>query len=80
MEGSMRGEIIYEYRKLNPEDKKTFHRFLLVNAVVGAILLAGLIALTSKFSGDQSEATTQIATSPTQGKLQPERASVLPRR
>jgi hypothetical protein len=80
MEGSMLGEIIYEYRKLNPEDKKTFHRFLLANAVVGAILLAGLIALTSKFPDDQSGATTQIAITPTQGKLPSEHASVLPRR
>jgi hypothetical protein len=38
----MRGEIIYEYRKLNSEDRKTFRRWLCVNIVVGAILLTGL--------------------------------------
>jgi hypothetical protein len=41
----MRGEIIYEYRKLNSEDQKAFRRFLWANAAIGAILLAGLIHL-----------------------------------
>ena len=75
----MRGEIIYEYRKLNSEDQKTFRRFLWVNTVVGAILLAGLIALALKVPGDQSGLTAQHATR-TQAKLPPERTSVLPSR
>ena len=75
----MRGEIIYEYRKLNSEDQKTFRRWLWANTVVGAILLAGLIALALKLPGDQSGATAQHATH-TQAKLPPERASVLPSR
>jgi hypothetical protein len=80
MEGiSMRGEITNEYQKLNPEDQKAFRRFLWANAVVGAILLGGLIALTSKFSGDESGAIAQNATH-TQAKLPLERASVLPSR
>jgi hypothetical protein len=41
----MRGEFINEYQKLNSEDQKTFRGWLWANTVVGAILLAGLIAL-----------------------------------
>ena len=65
----MRGEMINEYQKLNSEDQKTFRRWLWANAVVGAILLTGLIALTSKFSGAESAATAQNATIHTQAKL-----------
>jgi hypothetical protein len=65
----MRGEIIYEYRRLNSEDQKTFRRFLWANTVVGAILLAGLIALASKNPGDQSGATAQNSTMHTHAKL-----------
>jgi hypothetical protein len=73
----MRGEFINEYQKLNSEDQKTFRRFLWVNVVVGAILLAGLIALAS-FPGKESDATAQNAAMHThaQAKLPPERASV----
>jgi hypothetical protein len=59
----MRGEMINEYRKLNSEDQKTFQRWLWTNAAVGAILLAGLILLASKFPGDESGATAQSAAS-----------------
>ena len=76
----MRGEIIDEYQKLNSEDQKAFRRWLWANAVVGAILLAGLITLASKSPGDKSEATAQNAAVRTQAKLPPERASVLPSR
>jgi hypothetical protein len=72
----MRGEIIYEYQKLNSEDQKVFRRWLWANTVVGAVLLTGLITLAYK--GDESVATAQNATMHTQGKLPPERASVLP--
>ena len=65
----MRGEIINEYQKLNSEDQKTFRRWLWANAVVGAILLAGLIALASKNPGAESGATAQNATMHTQAKL-----------
>jgi hypothetical protein len=41
----MRGEIIYEYQKLNSEDQKVFRRWLWANTVVGAILLTGLLHL-----------------------------------
>jgi len=57
----MRGEMINEYRKLNSEDQKEFRRWLWANTVVGAILLAGLIALASKLPGDESGATAQNA-------------------
>jgi len=63
----MRGEIINEYQKLNSKDQKTFRRWLWANAVVGAILLTGLIALA--LQGDESGATAQNATMHTQAKL-----------
>jgi hypothetical protein len=47
--------------------KKRFRRWLWVNAVVGAILLTGLIALA--LQGDQSGATAQNAAVHTQAKL-----------
>jgi hypothetical protein len=46
----MRGEIIYPYQKLNSADQKVFRRWLWANTIVGAILLAGLIALSSCWS------------------------------
>ena len=77
----MRAEIINEYQKLNSEDQKTFRRWLWANTVVGAILMAGLIALAaSKFPGDESGATAQHAAMRTQAKLPQGRASVLPTR
>ena len=60
----MRGEIIYKYQRLNSEDRKAFRRFLWANAVVGAILLTGLIAVA--LQGDES---AQNATMHTQAKL-----------
>ena len=65
----MRGEFINEYQRLNSEDQKTFRRSLWANTVVGAILLTGLIALTSKLPGDEAGATTQNATTQAQAKL-----------
>jgi hypothetical protein len=72
----MRGEIIYEYQKLNSEDQKGFRRFLWTNTVVGAILLAGLIALAVNVPGDKSEATAQNPTTVTQPQLPLERTSL----
>jgi hypothetical protein len=65
----MRGEIIYEYHRLNSKDQKVVRRWLWANIVVGAILLTGLIALTSKLPGDEAGATTQNATTQVQAKL-----------
>ncbi len=65
----MRGEFINEYQKLNSEDQKAFRRWLWANAVVGGILLAGLIALTTSFPGNESGATAQNPTMHTQAKL-----------
>jgi len=66
----MRGEVIYEYQKLNAENQKAFRRFLWANTVVGAVLLTGLIALALKGPpSDQSGATAQSATMNTQAKL-----------
>jgi hypothetical protein len=64
----MRGEIINEYQKLNLEDRKAFRAWLWVNAVVGAILLTGLIAL-ALHEGDESGSTAQNPTIHTQAKL-----------
>ena len=76
----MRGEMINEYQKLNSEDQKTYRRWLWINAVVQAILLAGLIVLVSKFPSDESGATAQSETMHTHDQLPSERASVLPSR
>ena len=77
--GSMRGEIIYQYQKLNSEDQKVFQRWLWVNTVAGAILLAGLIALAVNVPGGKSETTDQHATIHHK-LLPPERASISPSR
>jgi hypothetical protein len=65
----MRGEMINEYRKLNSEDQKEFRRWLWANTVVGAKLLAGLIALGSKLPGDESGATAHNAPMRMQAKF-----------
>ena len=49
----------YEYHKLSPEDQKTVRRWYWVNIVVMATLLTGLIALVSKFAGDEPGVTAQ---------------------
>jgi hypothetical protein len=73
----MRGGFIYEYEKLNSDDQKVVRRWLCINVVIGALLLAGLIALALKVPDDQSEATAQHATM--NSKLPPEPA-LLPSR
>ena len=75
----MRGDIIYQYQKLNSEDQKVFQPWLWVNTVVGAILLAGLIALAVNVPSYKSETTDKHATAHHQ-LLPPERASMLPSR
>src|SRR5215469_1771444 len=75
----MRGEIFNQYEKLNSEDQKVFRRWLWVNAVIGAILLAGLIALAVNVPDDKSETTDQHATIHHK-LLAPERASISPSR
>jgi hypothetical protein len=68
----MRGEIINEYRKLNSEDQKAFRRWLWTNTIVGAILVAGLIALTSKFTSDESVFIAQTPEIHMQAKVVPQ--------
>jgi hypothetical protein len=63
----MRGEILNEDQRLNSKDQKAFRRWLWANAVVGAILLTGLIAVA--LQGDESGGTAQNATTHTQAKL-----------
>jgi hypothetical protein len=67
----MRGEtsFSFEYQKLNSKDQKTVRRWLGVNAVVVAVLLAGLIVVASKFSGSESAATAETAAVDTQARL-----------
>jgi hypothetical protein len=55
----MRGDIPEQYRRLNAEDQKAFNRWLWTNTVVGAILLAGLIAFVFTLPGGDLVATTQ---------------------
>jgi hypothetical protein len=62
----MGGGIGNEYQKLNPEDQKTFRRWLWANAIVVVLLLAGLIALGLKVPGDESGGAAQHATVRTQ--------------
>ena len=75
----MRGEFINEYQKLNSEDQKVYRRWLWANAVVGAILLAGLIALAVNAPDDKLETTDQHATIHHK-LLPPEQASISPSR
>jgi hypothetical protein len=75
----MRGDMIKRYQKLNSEDQKIFRRWLWANTVVGAILLAGLIALAANVPGDKSETADQHATIHHK-LLPPERASISPSR
>ncbi len=75
----MRGEMINRYQKLNSEDQKTFRRWLWANTVVGAILLAGLIAVVVNVPGDKSEIANRHATIHHK-LLPPERASISPSR
>jgi hypothetical protein len=70
--------MINRYQKLNSEDQTTFRRWLWANTVVGAILLAGLIALAVNVP-DKSETTDQHATIHHK-LLPPERASISPSR
>jgi hypothetical protein len=40
-----KGKIFEQYRTQSPDDRATFDRWLKANAVIGAILAAGLIAM-----------------------------------
>ena len=40
-----KGRTAFYYRRLSPEDQRTFDRWLKANAIVGAILATGLIAM-----------------------------------
>jgi hypothetical protein len=66
---AVRGEFLNEYRKLNLEDKKTFRRWLLINATIATTLLAGLIALSSFPRNQSGEANAQNPAMHTQAKL-----------
>jgi len=40
-----KGHIAFYYRRLSAEDQRTFNRWLKANAIVGAMFLAGMIAM-----------------------------------
>jgi hypothetical protein len=40
-----KGDISRHYKTMSPEDQRTYNRWLKGNAIVGLILLAGLIAM-----------------------------------
>jgi hypothetical protein len=49
-----KGRIAFYYRRLSPDDQRTFDRWLKANAIVGAIFASGLIAMAltgSRFVG-----------------------------
>jgi len=50
-----RGEID-AYREMNAADRSSFHRWLVVNTVAGAIAVLALIAITSMNSAQNSDA------------------------
>jgi hypothetical protein len=37
--------VIREYQKLSPEDRRTFDRWLKANAIFGAVLAVGMLAM-----------------------------------
>ena len=47
-----KGQIIQQSKSLSPEDRLTFDRWLIGNAVVGSIMAVGLIAMA--IAGSQS--------------------------
>jgi hypothetical protein len=46
-----KGQILIQYRTMSPQDQATFRRWLRLNAVVGSILTAGLVAMALVGSG-----------------------------
>jgi hypothetical protein len=40
-----KGHIAFYYRRLSPEDQRTFNRWLKANAIVGAVFAAGIVAM-----------------------------------
>jgi len=40
-----KGRVFRQYKSLSPDDRRTFNRWLEGNAVVGFILVAGLVAM-----------------------------------
>jgi len=59
-------ELIEAYRRLNNEDRRVFHRWLMGNIVVGTISIVGLIAIAI---GVHDSSHSNISPSLTQKKL-----------
>jgi hypothetical protein len=70
--------ILIQYRTLSPQDQVTFRRWLRLNAVVGFILAAGLVAM-ALVGSNADGAGPEIAATATNGKVaayaQPSRVS-----
>jgi hypothetical protein len=73
-----KGQILVQFRTMSPEDQATFRRWLRLNAVVGSILAAGLVAM-ALVGSNADRPGTQIAASGVSGKIaafaQPARVS-----
>jgi hypothetical protein len=51
------------YEKLSPEDRRTFDRWIKVNAAIGLIFVAGLIAMAIAGSRSVEQRDTEVAES-----------------
>jgi hypothetical protein len=56
-----KGRVASYYRRLSPEDQRTFDRWLKANAIVGAIFATGLIAMALTGSRSMGPADAEVA-------------------
>ena len=55
------GQFLAQYRTMSPDDQVTFRRWVRLNAVVGAIMAVGLVAMALVGNIDQSAVTAGTA-------------------
>jgi len=58
-----KGRTAFHYRRLSAEDQRTFDRWLKANAIVGAILATGLIAMALTGSKSVGPRDAEVASS-----------------
>jgi hypothetical protein len=63
-----KGQILVQFRTMSPEDQATFRHWLRLNAVVGSILAAGLVAM-ALVGSNADRSGTEIAASGASGKV-----------
>ena len=56
------GQILAQYKTMSSEDQATFHRWVRLNAVLGSIMAAGLLAMALVGNIDQSANTVTAGT------------------